>query len=446
MNLPEGLLISISGIRGLAPEVLTPEIAAGLARAFSRVMPEGPIVLSRDSRPSGMPISRAVKAALKEEGRSILDADLIPLPTTQVAVEESHAAGAVDVTASHNPSEYNGLKFLKSDGTFITQEIIDQLIAEFAKTDSESFTPDVSTNGVKDINTEAIEWHLERVLKGVERGKPLSVAVDAVNGAGSFIVPQLLERLGCEAVHIATDPTQPFPHRPEPLPANLAWTQEALQGKMFDLCVVVDPDADRLVLIDEHGMLITEEATIPLIAMEMMMAGAKGTIVLNFSTSRMTEDVASMFGCEVYRSAVGERNIVNAMQQTSAFFGAEGGGGIIDPLVHFGRDSLVGIVRVISLLRRTGKPLSQLVAELPTYVMRKDKVPMSATLNKAEVYRQLQEKFPEAEANTEDGLRLTWPDKWLHVRPSNTEPIFRIIVEAKTQKEVDEMVEPLLAL
>jgi phosphomannomutase len=288
------------------------------------------------------------------------------------------------------------------------------------------------------LNAQAVEWHLER-LNPSSSGKSLVVAVDAVNGAGSHIVPELLSRMGCEIIPLAINPELPFPHTPEPLPKNLVWTQDQLQGKTYDLCVVVDPDADRLVIIDENGRLIAEEATIPLVAKELFLKGKRGPIVINMSTSRMAEDVAAEYGCKTVRSKVGEINVVIAMQEEEAVFGGEGGGGIIDPEVHYGRDAMVGIAHIVSLMQRTGKTISQLVDELPHYFMAKEKVKRGG-LDVDTVYDSLIAKYPEASVDRRDGLRLDFPDKWLHVRPSNTEPIFRIIAEAGSQKELEELI------
>ncbi|MEI6477812.1 MAG: phosphoglucosamine mutase [bacterium] len=436
MTIPSNLMVSISGIRGTVPEPLTAEVAYAFAWAYAAILPEGPVVVSRDSRPSGPELKGAVIRALQTQGREVLDADLIPLPTTQLAVEKTHAAGAIDVTASHNPAEYNGLKFLNNNGIFIDQATLDKLLEQVrAFSDHDGHKDGVTT----DIHEQAMGWHVELLKDKVLPGKRLMVAVDAVNGAGSIIIPRLLSQMDCDLLPIAVDPTQPFPHVPEPLPANLVWTQEQLKGKQFDLCLVVDPDADRLVVIDENGRLIPEEATIPLVAQELMLQGRKGPIVINMSTSRMTEDVAAQYGSTVERSKVGEVNVVTRMQEVNAIYGGEGGGGVIDPEIHYGRDSLVGLTYVVSLIRRTGKPLSQLVDELPHYEMLKTKLPVPTGISLNEIYDKVQAKYPDAKANRLDGLRLDWADRWVHLRPSNTEPIFRIIAEAPTREEVEKL-------
>ncbi len=322
MQLPNDLIVSISGIRGKNPGSLTQVLAYNLTLAFCKVAPEGPIVISRDSRPSGHELKKGIIEALHNSNRKILDADLIPLPTTQLAVEKAKAAGAIDITASHNPIEWNGLKFLSDNGRFIQQETLDKILAEVEKLPEKPVRPEkINKIQLEDINEKAINWHIEALKKYFVKGRQLTVAVDAVNGSGSLIVPKLLKEMGCEVLPIATNPEEPFPHTPEPTPANLIWTQQQLTDKEFDLCVVVDPDADRLALIDEKGQLIAEEATAPLVVQDLVGQGRSGKVVINMSTSRMMEDLGKKENFEVIRSKVGEINVVNEMLAQNAFFG-----------------------------------------------------------------------------------------------------------------------------
>ncbi len=440
MILDKNLMVSISGIRGHSPEVLTPQVAYAFTKAFVSVMPDGPIVLSRDSRASGHILKNAVMSALAESGREILDADLIPLPTTQIAVSELRASGGIDITASHNPIEYNGLKFLNNEGTFISKDILDKILAYISALPEEIEIQEF-TGTTKNIQSEAMQFHLDKIKARAITGRPLIVAVDTVNGAGSYIVPKLLEDIDCTVIPIATDPTKPFPHVPEPKPENLVWTQNELKGKIYDICVVVDPDADRLVLIDETGALLPEESTLPLVLSELILEGKKGSVVINLSTSRMTEDVGEKNGITVLRSPVGEINVVAMMKKTGAFFGGEGGGGIIDSDIHYGRDSLSGIISIINLMRRTGKKLSELYAELPKYEMQKLKLNVPKDANYPVLYEKISALFLDAAVNRDDGLRLVFSDKtWVHIRPSNTEPIFRIIGESTQKETLDDII------
>lgn len=444
-SLPADLKVSISGVRGHAPEVLTPAIAYRLVQSYASLIPAGAVVVSWDSRPSGDLLRPAVLEALHDAGREILVAGLVPLPTTQIAIIESGAAGGIDITASHNPAEYNGLKFLTNKGTFPNQAFVDQLAAGFLNTPAyEQHEKEITTT---DIHEQAKEWHLAAVLKKAQPGRLLTIAIDAVNGAGSHIVPELLRRLDCDVIELANDPAQPFPHHPEPRPQHLAWTTQALAGKTFDICLYTDPDADRLAALDETGQPFSEEALLPLMVTSLAQSGATGTVVINQMTSQMTEVVASEFdGINVQRSKVGEANVIALMEETGAFFGGEGSGGLVDPTVHHGRDSLIGVVHLINLLRATDKTISQLVAELPSFVLHKTKYPAPAgSLDK--LYDALEtwakKAHPEAEVDRRDGIRLAWNHTWLQIRPSNTEPIVRLFVEAPTEEAVASILGPV---
>lgn len=431
------LKISISGIRGLAPEDLTPAAVYALSRAFAENLQGQSVLVSRDSRPSGRLLKPAVFQALTDANKKILDADLIPISTTQIAVRALRTGAGIDITASHNPIEYNGLKFLNSQGQFISQEVLDKIIPKAGEYLEIYQSKNVVGVG-EDVNESAIAAHLALLKNIIQPGGQLIVAVDAVNGAGSFIVPRLLELMGCEVIKIANDPEQPFPRVPEPTPSNLVWTQQELKGKKYDLCVVVDPDADRLTLIDESGNLLSEEYTLPIIAASLAAGGLSGTMVVNQSTSQMIEEVVKDSEIKIMRSAVGEFNVVAAMKKYRAIFGGEGNGGVVDPQINLGRDSLTGIVHVINRLRQTGKKMSQLVAELPKFVMIKQKIDARSITDVPKFYQQVRTLYPDAQVDLTDGLRLSWPaeKKWLHLRPSNTEVIFRLIAEARTEAEI----------
>ncbi len=432
--------VSISGIRAKSPEILDAKLAASIARAFVHFLPEGPIVVSRDSRESGLVLKKAIVQAIHNEGRLVLDADLVPLPTTQIAIKKSGAAGGIDITASHNPAEDNGLKLLNEKGEFPTQEILDKVIEE-----SENKNPQTTRFPVFQkkilLRDDAIEWHLELLRKKVIHGRRLIVALDAVNGAGSKIITRFLREINCEVIPLATDPLQPFPHPAEPRIENLAWTKNKLRGKKYDCCFVVDPDGDRLLLIDEHGKILSEEVTMPIVLLGYIADGKKGTVVINQSTSRVIEDLAAPAGIKIIRSAVGERNVVNMMLEQNALLGGEGGGGVIDPEIHHGRDSLVGILHVLNYLRRGALPLSVIAKHLDRYVMRKVKIPLEPNFDVEKIYESLKLKFLNAKIDECDGVRFDWGKTWIHVRPSNTEPIIRIIGEAEKAKEIDDLIE-----
>lgn len=440
-----GLSISISGIRGHSPEVLTPGIAYALIRGYMQMLPAGSIVLARDARSSGTLLKQAVLQALADANRTVLDIDLLPLPTAQIYTVHTGSVAGIDITASHNPPEYNGLKLLDAAGNFLPIEVLEAIVAQAEHYTNYVPAPSVPTPAVHTPQATAV--HLAKLQPLYTTGTTLRVAVDACNSAGSFIFPQLLQELGCSVLPIATDPSKPFPRLPEPTPAHLQWTQEQLRGKEYDVCTIVDPDSDRLTLIDEQGTILSEEYTLPLIASLFILQGATGTIVINQSTSQMVELLTKGTGITIARCPVGEYNLVTTMRRTKAIFGGEGSGGMIDPRVHYGRDALTGIVHIISLLRLTGKTLSQLVAELPMCYMAKHKVAMNkATL--PSTLRRIQQAFPIADVTTTDGLRLTFADQsiWVHIRASNTEPIVRIIAEGVQQTEVDALCEEVKLL
>jgi phosphomannomutase len=436
-NIPENLKVSISGVRGHCPEILSPDVAYRFVKAYSKITPQGPIVLSWDSRSSGKLLLPAILQALKEDQRPIFQIGLAPLPTTQIAVVHSKAAGGIDITASHNPAEYNGLKFLTNSGTFLEQKEVDLLRAAFEE--SPEYTPSDTQIQVSDMSQQATEWHLKAVLEKAIPGRRLTVAVDAVNGSGSFILPELLKRLDCDVIELANDPTQPFPHHPEPKPTNLTWTKEKLKGLDFDICLYVDPDADRLAALDENGDTFSEECLLPLMVTSLAKQGQTGVVVINQMTSQMTEAVAQGFnGLSVERSKVGEANVVAMMKETKAFFGGEGSGGLVDPTVHYGRDSLIGVVHLINLLRKDTRTISELVKSLPDFVLQKESRPVSSKESLPALYSKIKDwaliQNPEAHIDTRDGIRVSWDTTWVHIRPSNTEPIVRLFVEAPTQE------------
>lgn len=432
-------MISISGIRGKIPGSFTPELVCAFARAYARALPSGPIVISRDSRASSSILKKAVINALTDDGRDVYDADLNTLPTTQYCIPLLHGAGGIDITASHNPVAWNGLKLFGPDGVYIDQEKLDTLITRVLKGENKS-TRTHAKGWVRSVQTKVNRLHRESLIPMIFPGKRLRVAVDAVNGAGSYIIPQFLKDCGCDVVPLATDPTQPFPHTPEPTPKNLTWTLRKCAKISCDFGIVVDPDADRLLFIDETGSLLSEEMSLPLALQECIAQGRQGSIVVNMSTSRMIEDIARAHRCTVHRSAVGELNVIDVMKRENAFFGGEGNGGVIDPSHHYGRDSLIGILYVLNLIRRTDKPLSHLIIELPHYEMMKEKVTVHDRNSLPQIYASIKKTYPQGKFNEIDGLRIDFDDAWVHIRPSNTEPIVRVIAEAHSTKEVQKYI------
>jgi phosphomannomutase len=451
----EGLMVGVSGIRGRVGEALTPEIVATYAAAFgawalSKVASRQ-IVVGRDSRVSGPMFHRVVLAALQSVGANVIDIGLTTTPTCQLAVEDHHAAGGLMISASHNPIEWNALKFIGPTGLFLENA---EGVEMRALVDKGIRRAQWHQLGSIEQDDRAVQRHIERVLaipyldvEGIRR-RAFHVALDCVHGAGAVIMPELLERLGCTVTSANLEPDGRFPRAPEPIAENLGDVEKLVRESGAVVGFAVDPDVDRLSLIADGGRAIGEDFTLALAA-RLVLRHRRGPVVTNLSTSRIVEDVASDAGSSVIRAPVGEVNVAVRMRDEKAPIGGEGNGGVILPEVHLGRDAPVGAALLLQLLHEDDKPLSRIVAELPRYVIVKDKlnrpsVPLDA------VYDALRSAFPAAAPDVQDGLRLSWPDRWVHVRPSGTEPIVRVIAEAPTDKEARELVrrsrEPLDAL
>lgn len=427
---------SVSGVRGLVGEDLTPEVVARYAAAFGALVKVGhgdTVVVARDSRTSGKMFAEAVVAGLTSVGTSVVDCGVIPTPTAQLAVEHHGAVGGIVVTASHNPVEWNALKFVGADGLFLSGDMVERL---FAVVDGGTIARAPWDGlGATRADGSAVDRHIEAVL-GLPyvdteriRGRRFTVALDCVRGAGGTIMPELLARLGCTVVgaHLETDGH--FPRAPEPVPANLTELANLVRQHRADVGIAVDPDVDRLALVDETGRPIGEDYTLAF-GVRAVLDREPGPIVVNLSTSLVVDDVARRFGLEVSRAPVGEANVARAMQAAEAVVGGEGNGGVMLPALHVGRDAPVAAALVLDLLARSDATVGALVAEAPRYVIVKAKSPRGGDLG--DVYAALERQFADARVDRQDGLRLAWDDRWLHVRPSGTEPIVRFIAEARS--------------
>ncbi len=430
-----GLIVSVSGIRGIIGAGLTPGAALAFGSALGESTQGGKIVLSRDGRPSGMMLRHAVLAGLTAAGCEVQDLGVAPTATVGLAVKQLAAAGAMQITASHNPAPWNGMKLFGPDGRVLSaaegrkvQQLFESGRGRFVSHDQLGFSRDYH---------KALELHRERVLQSVDvvriRAAQLHAYLDANGGAGgplgrmvlaAFQVPT--HEQGCLA-----DGT--FLHEPEPTAENLRQVCPRVREVGADIGFALDPDADRLALIDEQGRYIGEELTLAL-AVRFRLAHQRGPVVINMSTSRVVEDIAARYGCQCHRSAVGEANVADRMIETGAVIGGEGNGGVIDPRIGYVRDPFIGMGLILNLLAETGKKLSELVAELPVYHIVKDKYSVPPDRLPA-LYRALQTRWPDARPNSLDGLRLDWNNRWVHVRPSNTEPIVRVIAEAPAPEQ-----------
>jgi phosphomannomutase len=431
------LIVSVSGIRGVVGESLTPEPAATFAAALGTYAQGGRVVLSRDGRPSGTMLRHAVLAGLLSSGCEVQDLGVTPTPTCGLAVRKLAAAGGIQITASHNPAPWNGLKLFGADGQVLTAAEGKQVQALFA--DGPLRRAPWDGLGTLSECRQAEDWHRQRVLELVDvvriRARGLRTFLDANGGAGGPLGRKLLEAFQTRPVCQGCDADGFFAHEPEPVAGNLRDVCPRVAAEGADVGFVLDPDADRLALIDETGRYIGEELTLAL-AVRYRLQQERGPVVINMSTSRVVEDIARQFGCECRRAAVGEANVAEQMRAAGAVIGGEGNGGVIDPRVGYVRDPFIGMGLVLNLLADTRKPPSALVAELPAYAIVKDKYTVSRERLPG-LFTALLRHWPEAKANTLDGLRLDWADRWVHVRPSNTEPIVRVIAEAPRQGEAE---------
>jgi phosphomannomutase len=451
----DGLMVSVSGIRGRVGEALTPEIIASFAAAFgawaTKKTGVGKVVVGRDSRVSGPMFHRVAIGALQSVGANVIDIGLTTTPTCQLAVEDHHAAGGIMLSASHNPIEWNALKFIGASGLFLEASEGSEM-----RSLVEEGIPRATWDKLGSVETEtgAAERHLERILKipyldvAAIRKRGFHVALDCVRGAGSVIVPALLERLGCKVTGIHLEPDGKFPHPPEPVAENLGDLERLVRESKADVGLAVDPDVDRLALVSEQGKALGEDYTLALASM-VVLKHRKGPVVTNLSTSKVVEDAVTRGGSKLTLAPVGEVNVAVRMREMRAVVGGEGNGGVILPEVHLGRDAPVAIALILQLLSDAGKSLSAVASELPRYAIVKDKLDRpKASLDT--VYAALKTAFPDAQVDTQDGLRLAWKDRWLHVRPSGTEPIVRVIAEAPSVQEARDLVQrargPLMTL
>jgi phosphomannomutase len=423
------LIISVSGIRGIVGEGLTAEAALAFAAALGTHVQGGRVVLSRDGRPSGKMLRHAVVAGLLGTGCEVLDADILPTPTCGLAIRRSEAAGGIQITASHNPAPWNGLKLFGPEGAVLTATEGQKVKSLFETGPFRHVSWD--RLGTVIPCGQAEDWHRDRVRELVDvpriQQRQFRILLDVNGGAGKTLGMLLLTTLGCRLVPVGFE-TGVFEHPPEPLEENLREIAPLVPEEDADVGFVLDPDADRLALIDETGRYIGEELTLAL-AVLCRLRSERGPIVINMSTSRLVEDLAKPHGVPVLRSAVGEANVVEKMRQVGALIGGEGNGGVIDPRVGWVRDPFIGMALILNLLAESGQKLSELVAGLPVYHIRKEKA-QADPARLPDTFAALTQRWPDARVDRTDGLRLDWPDRWLHVRPSNTEPIVRIIAEA----------------
>ncbi len=436
------LMISVAGVRGIVGESLTPAVLSRFAAAFARSLGDGPVVVGRDARTSGPMVLRAVTAGLCAAGRDVVDIGLATTPATQIAVEHLRAAGGVILTASHNPAPWNALKFLSAAGEFLGPAE-GRAVRERYEADRDLWVAWDRLGAVRE-EAGALAWHLERVL-GLEhldlaaiRARALRVVVDGCASVGGVAVPALLERLGASVVRLDCEPDGAFTRELEPLPEHLGALGRAVRESGADLGIAVDPDADRAAFVDAAGVPLGEEYTVALGA-RVVLARRKGPVVTNLSTSRMLDAVCREAGVELHRTPVGEAHVVAGMRALGAIAGGEGNGGMILPAAHYGRDGLVAMALVAQAMSG-GASLRQLADALPKYVMVKDKLGRpEEPWERADA--RLRAAFADFAADATDGLRFAKGEGWVHVRPSGTEPVVRVIAETPETGATRELVE-----
>lgn len=448
LHLPPDLMVSVSGIRGRIGDPLTPELVCGAAAAFGAFLrtegAQGPLVIGRDSRTSGAMLRAAAVAGLQSVGIDVIDLGIVPTPTVLLAVEHHGAAGGMAITASHNPAEWNALKLVTGEGMFLDADASLRYRAYLREVDPPRATWDAL--GGLESDAAAIDRHIEAILQlpqlDVEaiRAAALPVALDCVRGAGGLVVPRLLEALGCTVTTIYVEPTGRFPRDPEPTADSLSELGGVVRQAGAVVGFAVDPDVDRLSLVDEEGRPVGEDLTLAL-ATDVVLRRTPGPVVTNLSTSRVVSDVAESHGVPVVLAPVGEINVARRMQAEGAVVGGEGNGGVILPALHHTRDAPVAVALILQHLVDVGSALSGAVGRWPGYHIVKTKVAFDRSVLEAAYAALAQDLDADAEDRS-DGLRLSWSGRraWLHVRPSGTEPIVRLIAEAPEEKAARELV------
>jgi len=431
------LIRSASGLRGIVKDDFSPEIIDRYIASFIITQNIKHCVIGRDGRQSGKDISQLVIDSLTKYGINLDNCDLATTPTMQLMTEKEKYDGGIVITASHNPSEYNGLKFLQKDGTFLSPDQCDNL---FASVDNQEKINESKVIGKVSLYNSANKEHINKVLGAhcIEsdniNSKKFKVVIDAVNGAGSEILPELLQSLGCEVIMINCSGDGNFTRIPEPLAPNLKDLENKVIEVGADIGFATDPDGDRLSIVSNGGKAIGEEYTLVL-AFKNFIKYKESMVVTNLSTSKMIDSISS----GSIRTKIGEAHVVQKMKELNIPIGGEGNGGVILNEVHLGRDSLVAAAMVLNLLSQEDKSINDIIGEIPSYIFIKDKVELDGSVD----FDSLATLFDCDEINTDDGIKFSWPEKWIHIRKSNTEPIIRIFAEAKMESEINSLIQTL---
>ena len=451
------LIKSISGIRGTIGgaqgDNLTPIDIVKFTTAYVRFMSEKhqgkrlTIVLGRDARLSGTMVNDIIEGTLLGCGADVINVGLCTTPGTEMAVITHKADGGIIITASHNPKQWNALKLLNENGEFLNDAEGKRVLA-LAEDEAFDF-PEIDAIGKvisrEDFNATHIQQVLALDLVDVEavKARKFKVVVDAVNSIGGVVIPQLLKELGCEVVELNCEPNGEFAHNPEPLPENLTEISEVIRREKADLGVVVDPDVDRLALVNEDGTMFGEEYTLVAVA-DYILSKQVGNTVSNLSSSRALSDVTVAHGGEYNASAVGEVNVVKKMKDTGAIIGGEGNGGVIYPALHYGRDALVGVALFLTYLVERGLKMTELRATYPAYFASKNKIQLTPAIDVDKVLLEMKQRYSAERVNDIDGVKIDFAENWVHLRKSNTEPIIRVYTEAKSMAEADALAQKIM--
>jgi len=452
------LIKSISGIRGTiggkAGDNLTPVDIVKFAAAYGSILQSDngkaqiKVVIGRDARKSGPMVCDLVASTLVGLGIDVIDLGLSTTPTVEIAVPEEKADGGIIITASHNPGQWNALKLLNEEGEFISSDAGKKVI-DLADSLDLDFAPIDKLGSLKQ-NDSYLQRHIDLVVqhplvdREVIANANFTVAVDAVNSSGGIFVPLLLEALGVSTIEkLYCTPSGDFPHNPEPLPKHLTVLSAKVVERRCDLGITVDPDVDRLAFVSEDGNVFGEEYTLVAVA-DYVLSQEKGNTVSNLSSTRALKDVTEKHGGEYYASAVGEVNVVNKMREVDAVIGGEGNGGIIDPKLHYGRDALVGIGLFLTHLAKSGMKMSELRTSYPSYYMSKNKIQLTPSINVDHILDKMASKYADQHVNTIDGVKVDFPEEWVHLRKSNTEPIIRIYTEAKSPEAAESLAQRVM--
>lgn len=452
------LIKSISGIRGTiggqVGENLTPLDVVKFTTAYVRLIAERnpgkklTIVIGRDARISGEMVSNLVEGTLLACGADVINVGLCTTPGTEMAVITKEADGGIIITASHNPRQWNALKLLNANGEFLSDAEGKRVLAMAEENDYDYPAIDGIGHVLarEDFNDEHIRLVLGLRLVDVEavRRRHFKVVVDAVNSVGGIVMPKLLRALGCEVVELNCEPTGEFAHNPEPLPEHLTEISQVIVREKADLGVVVDPDVDRLAFVSEDGSMFVEEYTLVAVA-DYILSTQCGNTVSNLSSSRALRDVTERHGGKYYASAVGEVNVTTKMKEVGAIIGGEGNGGVIYPELHYGRDALVGTALFLTYLAKRGLTMTQLRATYPAYFASKNKIQLTPAIDVDKVLREIKERYSNEQVNDTDGVKIDFPENWVHLRKSNTEPIIRVYTEAKSMAEAEALAQRFIA-